>query len=170
MIVALLAGCIGEPEEPVVVGLPEVTMTVEKNPHNPFSRILTVDTDADVMVEVRHAMGTTPPQPPGEVLVLGLTADTAHTLTVLVDGEEAAVLQVTTEPLPEGLRSCSAEGPLTQTPENSQEVVCTNSLSPTGITWLCVDRTGEPVWSLQHPDGELMLAVQSLPGGGAGPR
>ena len=138
-----------------------VSVSVAENPDNPFSRILTISADAATSVQVVHEMGTTPPQAPGEVLVLGLSADTTHALTVLADGQEAAAVTVTTPPLSPGWESCAASGDW-----RPEEVVCTNGRNADGATYFCADRAGEPVWSLSHPDGEIMLAVRSLPTGG----
>ena len=154
----VLLGILGCTPSPEAVS---VAVSVAENPDNPFSRILTISADAAVSVQVAHEMGTTAPQPPGEVLVLGLAADTTHTLTVLADGQEAAAVTVTTAPLPTGWESCVASGAW-----HPEEVVCTNGRDAAGANYFCVDRAGEPVWSLSHPDGEIMLAVRSLPSGG----
>ena len=150
-----MLGCSSPPE-----GV-QAAVSVAENPDNPFSRVLTVSADAAASVQVAHDMGTTAPQAPGEVLVLGLSADATHTLTVLVDGQAAATVEVSTDPLPLGWEGCEVSGDW-----QPEEVVCTNGQDADGANYFCVDRAGQPVWSLSHPDGETMLAVRSLPDGG----
>lgn len=143
--------------------VPGVTVTVTDNPHNLFSRILDVQVDstADVTVQIEHDMGTTQPHPPGEILVLGLAAGKTHALTVLVDGRAADTVEVSTPALDDDWQMCEAEGDFAP-----KEVVCTNGWHGEAANYMCVDRSGQPVWSLAHPDGEIMLAVRSLPSGG----
>jgi hypothetical protein len=150
----------GPAESPAPVAV-TVTVTVTKNPHNPFSRILDVSAPEGTILQVVHTMGSTPPQGPGEILVLGLAAGMTHSLEIVADGLLAKTVEVTTDPLPAGWPTCEVEGELVE-----QEVVCTNGKSAEGKVYHCVDKAGRPVWSLRHPDGVSIVTVRSLPDGG----
>ena len=139
----------------------DLEITVSDNPDNPFSKIVSVETNADVSIRIESEMGVTPAQAPGEILVLGLAADSEHALTVLVDDQPAADVVVDTAPLEDDWQLCSVDGV-----GEPKEIVCTNGWIGDDGVYFCVDRDGEPIWSLQHPDGETLPVVSPLPEGG----
>jgi hypothetical protein len=136
-------------------------ISVAGNAYNPMSSIVTVQTEADVLIEIRHEMGTTPAQGPGEIYVQGLAAGRTHTLSVFADDEFVSDVEVKIEALSNDWTQCTPTVPV----EPTQEIVCTSGSDGDGSIYFCVDRQGTPVWSMAHPDGEGLSVVTPLEDG-----
>jgi hypothetical protein len=94
--------------------------------------------------------------------VQGLAPGRTHVLAVFVDDELREKVEVEIEPLPEDWTSCRVTYPTDVT----QDVICTSGWEGPDGVFACVDRTGAPVWSIQHPGGEALAVVTPLAGGG----
>jgi hypothetical protein len=157
---------------------------VEENPDNPFSAVVTAFFDRDVTAWVEYGEGgafdrATPPVSAAdgelvELLVLGLRAGREHQLRVVAEDDGAGdsserytgeALPFQTAPLPGGWPDCTASG-ADPTLHDAEEAICTNGLVGGRPIYYCVDRWGEPVWSLRHPEDEDLWAVRALSDGG----
>jgi len=159
-------------------------LTLIENPYNPFSVLVevTVTTDARVHIEYASDNGQvwqTPDQTysqgeTDQILVLGLTADTSYKMKIVaeVDGQvwTSSTHPWSTAPLFFEMPDCHVSSMAPIESHDPREVFCTNTeLASNGTQeglFFCINRAGEPVWSMQHPDGLIMLALQPLQDGG----
>jgi hypothetical protein len=160
----------------------DVVVDVRANPANPFSALveLTADHDMDVHVEVvehGEVVATTPVQravagEPAAILVLGLRADRTHEMRPVGTAADRTWIgeQLTfeTDRLPGGWPDCAVTSMDPDGSAGEDEVVCTNGWVYADPVYYCVDRTGEPVWALLHPDDETLLALRARADGGFG--
>lgn len=158
---------------------PEVSWSIADNPTNPFSAVITVEADLELTLAIEYGYDgefdrSTPSvdlvaEQPAEVLVLGMKAGREYQLrpVATVEGQswtgEPLVFQ--TEPLPGVWPSCEVVTDLDPIQLDPDEVFCTNVENIDAFWIYCVDRQGEPVWSLAHPDGHRMMVFQPLSDG-----
>lgn len=174
----LLAAC----EDPVGT----VEFSVEANEHNPFSALVTVwperagpvwveageDGAYDRVTPVTEADGGGS----AEILLLGLEADRTFDVRIVAEAQGetwASDPQTwTTEPLPSGFPEVETRWVNDVPQGDAGEVICTNGRrhgvdDPDGVPlYYCFDRDGSPVWSLEHPDEDSLLAVRATSDGG----
>jgi hypothetical protein len=149
-------------------GVDAFAITAGANPNNPFSALAEVSVDRDLQVVVEYGEGeafdhSTPVVDAAEgdvveVLVLGLRAGRAYQLRAVgtdgVDTWTVGPVIHQTEPLASGWPDCSVDFFADESEFDADEVLCTNGyLGGDASIYYCVDRWGEPVHSLQHPDG-----------------
>jgi len=173
---AAVCGC--EPEQPQ--GPFGAVVTVEDNPDNPFAAVVRATFGQQVEFCAEYGRDSafdhrTPfviAQPDEETrrLVLGLLADTEYEIRAVARSGEAEWTSATssfrTEPLPENWPVCEVTSTEDLESFDPDEVFCSNSaLQDESPMILCVNRRGEPVWSLVHPDGVMLQEFQVLPDG-----
>jgi hypothetical protein len=176
LILATAVGC--EPAQPQ--GPFDAVVTVEGNPDNPFSAVvrasfgvqveLCAEYGVDGAFDLRTPFVTAEPGEEVQRLVLGLLADTGYEIRVVArSGDTEWIgesLSFQTDPLPENWPVCEVTSTEDLDSFDPNEVLCSNSaLQDESPMILCVNRRGEPVWSLVHPDGVMLQEFQALPDG-----
>lgn len=151
--------------------------SVAANPANPFSAIVTVTVDHDASVWVEYGEGeadhATPAVDvaagvPTELVVLGLRADRAFTLTAVATAGASArwrspPLGFTTAPLAGNWPTCTPTFHVDESEFNRDEVVCTNaSGADYSYRYACFDRWGEPVLSIRTPTNDSLMSMRPL--------
>lgn len=179
LLVLLLAGCEAS------LSLPPGTVTVDPNPYNPFSALVTVSHDEDVTIHaVAGEEGAGGLQTPSvqlaagdatELLLLGLEADRRFEIrAVATSGQRIWISDpevFVTDPLPDGFPEVETSVAPGESPD-PVEVLCTNGhrhaseFDKQWGTYFCFDRDGSPVWSLEHEDGHALLSVRATSDGG----
>jgi hypothetical protein len=174
-ILALVAACTTRDS-------PGGAVAVDPNPDDPFAALVRVSVDAEADVHVVHGEAgsfdrVTPAQhllagEEGLFQVLGLAAGRTHTLSAVVDdGQEvfsSSTLVFETDPLPSDWPDCRVVSDAPSGTFDPEEVVCSAQWLPDqgSVVWFCVDREGEPRWSLRHPDDQHIVAMTPLREGG----
>ncbi len=157
-----------------------LSMTVDSNPHNPFSALVEVTAGRDLTAVVEYGeVGSLDLATPEvsltagqleEILVLGLRAELDYELRVVatdgVDSWSTGTAAFTTEPLPGDWPSCWVEFGVAESEFDSQEALCTHGV-PGGGDWMfyCVDRWGVPVFQIRHPDNLGISMLRPLRSG-----
>ena len=179
---ALLAACKGgddssvmEPSEPA----PEVSVTLDDNPYNTFSVLATVTSEEDGWVSFEHGGADEVPHEtprwdltagePLTVQILGLKAGQSHSVVPSVGSDRGSWTldshQVVTDPLPDDWPRCEVVHDADPEGIGDDEVVCTNGDVGDETVYHCVDRRGETVWGIFHPQGEGVHAFRVLQDG-----
>ncbi len=160
----------------------DATVEVAENPDNPFAALVTATVDQDLSVWVEHgdegsfAFRTDPAAAtagePLEIQVLGLRAGREHALRLgASDGSRTwhgEVHAFTTAPLPADFPLCEVEHGVDPGQYDRSEAICTNAWYDHvdgRPVYFCVDRWGEPLFQLAHPDDQALLAVRALQDG-----
>ena len=175
---------------PVLVACQEpldpMEFTAEANEHNPFSAVVVVWPERDVSVRVEagesgeYDLVTKTAEiaggAQGEILLLGLEADRTFDIRIVADADGAdwtsEPTSWSTEPLPSGFPEVETRSVVDPATLDPREAICTNGRrhgidDPDGIPlYYCFDRDGSPIWSLEHPDEDNLLAVRALSDGG----
>ncbi len=176
---ALLLAAVGcEPVQPE--GPFEAVVAVEANPDNPFSAIVRAtfgqpvqycaEYGRDGAFDLRTPFGDAAADEEVRALVLGLPADTTFEIRAVARSGDTEwtgeAFTFTTDPLPENWPVCEVTSTEDLDSFDPHEVFCSNSaLQDESPMILCVNRRGEPVWSLVHPDGVMLQEFQVLPDG-----
>lgn len=171
----------GRPDtgDPEIEPAPEVTVELATNPHNPLSALVTVTSAEDGEVWFEYGEGTrlqhTTPTweltagEPTTTWILGLREDRSHIIFPRVRSDRGSwplpTHDFVTEPLPDTWPRC--EPIHRDEPESvgDDEVFCTNADAGEESIYFCVDRDGEPVWGMPHPQGEGVHAFRVLADG-----
>jgi len=162
--------------------IPQLSATVEANPFNPFSALVHLTANVDCEAVARYGEGgafdrQTPSRTAeagvdAEIVVLGLHADREYGIRVDAtcgDTElQSEEMTFTTAALPEGFPGSEVLSTVDSTSFSSTEVICTNGVIYNGSElpiYYCIDREGEPVFSLTHPEEMALWQVAPLSGG-----
>jgi hypothetical protein len=181
-VLAMAASCHpGRPDtgDPVYELPPEVMVEVAANPDNPLSALVTVTSDEDGEVWFQYGEGTrlqhTTPTwdlvagEPTTTLILGLREDRGHIIFPRVRSDRGSWPLPThdfiTEPLPDAWPRCELVYRDEPDSIGDDEVFCTNAEAGEQSIYFCVDRDGEPVWGMAHPQGEGVHAFRVLADG-----
>ena len=161
--------------------VPDLSVRVEANPNNPFSAVVQVTADRDCTAVAEYGEGgllteQTPPQllvagHQDEIIVLGLRPAREYQIRVTITdddtSESSEAFAFDTDALPHDFAQYEVTTALDPDSFSDDEVICTNGLmgSDEFQFYFCIDRQGEPVWSLTHPDWTAQWQVEALSDG-----
>lgn len=150
-----------------------LTLSATINPHSPLSALASVTASADVLATIEATDGEHFVSTPAvslaagvasEVLVLGLRAGRAWTLTAATQDATSEPIALTIDALPEDHPECMVTLDAGAA-VSDEEVICTNADTDSGGIYFCVDRAGETVWWVPQPQGEGVHAFRVLSDG-----
>ncbi len=154
-----------------------VQVSVGDNAFNPFSAWVTVASDLEVSAVVEYGEGgsfdlATPEETvaagvDAEILVLGLRADREYQLRVVasdgVDSWTSESLTHVTAPLDEGWPQCPVEFHVAEAEFGSEEALCLpGRKGDADYMYFCIDRWGETVYALRHPEGRQLPMLRAM--------
>lgn len=155
-------------------------LIVEPNPLNPFAAdvLATIDDARDIFVEYgegglfdrRTPTVSLAADTETKIQVLGLHADREYRLRLVTDDgdtrQTSKEFSHRTAELPPNWPDCSATFHEPQENFSDTEVICTNGYLPDEYEHLvCIDRSGQPVWFLAHPNFDPIWQIEVLSDG-----
>jgi len=154
-------------------------LSVAPNPDNAFSALATVTVDHDAEVWMTYGEGGLDHETPRvsaragepvEIVVLGLRASRTFALAANAAEGDATwaseSVAFTTDPLDESWPACTPTFHADESEFDPDEVVCTNLSSTAGVyRYGCVDRWGEPVYSMRTADNDSLMSMRALADG-----
>ena len=159
----------------------DLSVRVEANPDNPFSAVVLVTASRDCTAFAEYGEeGALTDQTPSqallsgeedEILVLGLRPERRYqirvTATVGDSTTSSGDFGFETAALPHNFPQYEVTTSEDPASFSDQEVICTNGImgSVEFPLYSCIDRQGEPVWSLTHPEWVAQWQVEALSDG-----